>query len=68
MIFVTFSGYLEHYPNRVNYAIFLMNSMNLEISSTTTVNPSCTWVKIFDLLTLPAKMQKNRARLGPKLK
>ena len=29
---------------------------------------NCTWVKKFNLLTLPAKKAKNRIRLGPKLR
>ena len=68
MIIVILSGYWEHYPNRVNYATFLVNSMSLEMSPPPPFHPSCTWVKYFDPLILPAKKQKNRARLRHKLR
>ena len=61
MIFVTLSGYCEYYPNTANYGTFLVNSMGLEMSYTTTylhlgkkVWPSHT----------PCKNAKNRDRSG----
>ena len=63
VIFAILSGYWEHYSSRVNYETFLINSVSLEISSTTTLKPSCIWVKSFDALTLPLKILKSWHKL-----
>ena len=39
IIFVILSGHWEHYPNRANHATFLVNSMSIEMSSTTNLPP-----------------------------
>ena len=37
MTFIILSSYSEHYSNRVNYAAFLVNSVHLEISPTSSL-------------------------------
>ena len=40
MIFAILPNYREHYPSSVNYKTFLINSVSLEISTTTSLTLS----------------------------
>ena len=67
IIFVILSRHREHYPNRVNYATFLVNSM----SRNGFQHQPLTLVTLTSkILTLSHSLQKSkkRARFGPKLR
>ena len=58
MTLVILSGHWEHYPNRVNHVTFWWILWVLIRPSPPPSQPSCTWVKNFEPLTLSGKKQK----------